>query len=442
MKWFWGLLLLFSCSNEYGISKHKNAPNIVVDTAVEITETPPLLVDTPETADTSVELVPLIHVDPYDYDFGDVLIDCSDSYDVTISSVGTAPLIIEDLYYVNSPDLSMTFDHKLPLVLEPGEETIISFEYNEDDLFEDSGKLYIYSNALGKSEQKVSHYGQGVSAGSQIDVFEQEEINKADILFVVDNSCSMGEEQEDLSSNAEDFVNTLVSNGIDFQISVITTDSASPVISMITSDRLDAGIALSDAVRVGTGGSMVEQGQERAMEALGPLGALSPGRFQREDATLSVVVVSDEDDSSPLTNLEYYDFFMTLKDPEMFLLHSVVGIPKEGTGAGPAAVCSSADGDRYIDQSTVTGGVVLDICGPWGSSLTTLANPVYIVKTMYPLSEPAIPSTVGVFLDGYSVDHGWYYDEATNTVYFTDTSMIVGDESLQIMYEYSTECDE
>ena len=264
MKWFWGLLL-FSCSNEYGISKHKNAPNIVVDTAVEITETPPLLVDTPETADTSVELVPLIHVDPYDYDFGDVLIDCSDSYDVTISSVGTAPLVIEDLYYVNSPDLSMTSNHKLPLVLEPGEETIISFEYNEDDLFEDSGKLYIYSNALGKSEQKVSHYGQGVSAGSQIDVFEQEEINKADILFVVDNSCSMAEEQEDLSSNAEDFVNTLVSNGIDFQISVITTDSASPVISMITGDRLAAGIVLADAVRVGTAGSFSEQGQEKAM---------------------------------------------------------------------------------------------------------------------------------------------------------------------------------
>ncbi len=186
---------------------------------------------------------------------------------------------------------------------------------------------------------------------------------------------------------------------------------------------------------------MVEQGQERAMEALGPLGALSPGRFQREDATLSVVVVSDEDDSSPLTNLEYYDFFMTLKIPEMFLFHSVVGIPKEGTGAGPAPVCSSADGDRYIDQSSVTGGIVLDICGPWGTSLTTLANPVYILETTYPLTKEAIKSGIEVFLDGYEVDYGWDYDEATNSVIFTDTSMIVGDESLQIIYDYVEECN-
>jgi hypothetical protein len=433
-------LLLVSCSQEYGITDRKTTPSVDVSVDTADTGRPPLVVDIPETGDTGEELVPLIHVDPYDYDFGEVQINCSESYDVTISSVGTAPLVIEDLYYITSPDLSMTFDHKLPLVLDPGEETIISFEYSEDDLFEDSGKLYIYSNALGKPEQRVNHYGQGVAAGSQIDVFEQEEINKADILFVVDNSCSMTEEQDDLSSNAENFVNTLISNGIDFQISVITTDSASPVISMITSDRLDAGIVLSNAVRVGTGGSFSEQGQERAMEALGPTGALSPGRFQREDATLSVVVVSDEDDSSPLANLEYYDFFMTLKDPEMFLFHSVVGIPKEGTGTGPAPVCSSADGDRYIDQSSVTDGVVLDICGPWGTSLTTLANPVYIVETIYPLTKEAIKSSVEVFLDGYEVDYGWDYDEVTNSVIFTDSSMIVGDELLQIIYDYVEEC--
>ena len=233
---------------------------------------------------------------------------------------------------------------------------------------------------------------------------------------------------------------------------MITTDSSSPVISMITSDLIDAGIRLSDAVRVGTAGSAFEEGQENAMQALGLLGPLSPGRFQREDATLSVVVVSDEDDMSPLTDLEYYDFFMTLKDPEMFLFHSVVGIPPAGTTTypggtggghgGKAPLCASADGDRYIDQSAMTGGIVLDICGPWGTSLTTLANPVYIIETIYPLTEPAIPSTVGVFLDGYPVDYGWYYNEDTNAVYFTDTSMIVGDELLQIMYDYYSECDE
>ena len=179
------ILLLVSCSQEYDIKGSKDIPpsDVVVDTVD--TGQPPADISTPETGDTGEEPVALIHVEPYDYDFGEVVVDCSESYDVTISSVGT--------------------------------------------LFIDTGKLYIYSNALGKREQKISHHGQGVIGGSHVDVFEFNKINKADILFVVDNSCSMSEEQADLADNAEDFVKTLTFAGTDFQISVITTDSPEPV---------------------------------------------------------------------------------------------------------------------------------------------------------------------------------------------------------------------
>ena len=34
----------------------------------------------------------------------------------------------EDLWYINSLDISMTSKHKLPIVLEPGEQTIFSFD--------------------------------------------------------------------------------------------------------------------------------------------------------------------------------------------------------------------------------------------------------------------------------------------------------------------------
>ena len=434
MKWIWGLLL-FSCSSEYGINKSKNAPDIAVDTAAVVTDSgitlPPL---TEETADTGEAPVPLIQVSPYDHNFGDLTIGCSDSYEVTISSIGTAPLVIDEMLYINSPDLSMSYDFTLPLVLDPGEDVTILFEYNEDDLFEDYGKLYIYSNALGKSEQRVDHYGQGVIAGSHIDAFAFEQISKADILFVVDNSCSMEEEQADLSSNAQDFVDTLVAAGTDFQISVITTDSPEPVVSTITSDEYSAGKDLSDAVMVGTSGSPFEMGQEMARRALEPTGPLGRG-FAREDATLSIVVISDENDYSPLTELEYYDFFMSIKDEELFFFHSVVGV-----GIYPG--CTIEVGDRYLDQSWYTGGSSLDICASWGASLTTLANPVYIVPSIYPLTKPAIPSTVEVYLDGYPVSKGWYYDPAVNTVYFTDISMISGEESLHVMYDYSADCDE
>jgi hypothetical protein len=427
------ILLLVSCSQEYDIKGSKDIPpsDVVVDTVD--TGKPPADISTPETGDTGEEPVALIHVEPYDYDFGEVVVDCSESYDVTISSVGTAPLIIDEFYYINTPDITMVSEYKFPIVMEPGEKIKITFEYNENDLFVDTGKLYIYSNALGKREQKISHHGQGVIGGSHVDVFEFNKINKADILFVVDNSCSMSEEQADLADNAEDFVKTLTFAGTDFQISVITTDNPEPVTPIITNDSYGAGRALAEAVEVGVTGYAVEMGQEMARKSLGPTGALGKG-FMREDATLSVVVISDEDDYSPLTDLEYYDFFLSIKEEQLFFFHSVVGVTM-------VPGCSIEVGTRYLSQSFYTSGVSLDVCGPWGSSLTTLANPVYTIETFYPLSKEPMPSTIKVFIGGFELISDWLYDDTTNSVIFTDISAISGEEPLQISYDYVGDCD-
>jgi len=169
------------------------------------------------------------------------------------------------------------------------------------------------------------------------------------------------------------------------------------------------------------------------MRSLGPSGPLGKG-FARRDATLSVVVISDEDDYSPLTELEYYDFFLSIKEEELFFFHSVVGIAL-------IPGCSIEMGDRYLDQSWYTGGISLDICGSWGSSLTTLANPVYVIDTVYPLTKEAITSTIQVFVGGAEITDSWDYDEGTNSVIFSDISVISGDEPLQVLYDYVEDCD-
>jgi hypothetical protein len=434
LKIFGVFCLSFSCNQEYRIGeKEEQVPIIQADSAYIVDTSTPT---SEETADTGTveELYPMIEITPYDYNFGDVPMGCTEEYELIISSVGTSALIIDELIYINSPDLAMSYDFKLPIVLQPGEEIVVRFEYDEDDLFEDVGKLYIYSNARGKGEQRADHYGQGILAGSQVDVFEHEQINKADILFVVDNSCSMSEEQIDLSDNAEDFVDTLILSGTDFQISVITTDDPEPVTSLITDDTLDAGKVLADAVKVGISGNAFEMGQEMAKKSLDPIGPLGKG-FIRDDATLSIVVVSDENDYSPLTDLEYYDFFMSIKDEDLFFFHSVVG-----TAIYPG--CTIEIGERYLDQSHYTGGISLDVCSAWGSSLTTLANQVFIVDTIYPLTKQAVPSTVQVYTGGFIMSEGWYFDEVTNSVYITDKSKVNDQEPLFIMYDYGSECVE
>ena len=198
---------------------------------------------------------------------------------------------------------------------------------------------------------------------------------------------------------------------------------------------------LSAAVDVGNGGDSREKGQDMAMEALGPMGILAAGRdFQREDAFLSVIVVSDEDDVSPLTELEYYDFFMSIKDPDMFAWHSVVG-----TNAIPldASICSpSAVGIRYMEQSLYSSGVILDICGDWGDSLSVLAESSYRIEDTYPLSREAVSTSIKVYVDGSELTTGWTYNEVDNVVYLLDRSLIVGDELFQVTYDYIEECDE
>jgi hypothetical protein len=439
MKWVWGLLLLFACTAEYGIESVKGGPDVVVDTATYETTTPATPTTAPEPPD-DVDFAPRILVEPLDYDFGELLINCHDEYDLTISSIGTAPLVIDELLYFNTPELSMDTTVNLPLTLAPGEELVITFSYDEEDLHNDVGTLYIFSNAEGKSEQKATHEGVGIPHGTHTDVFEQEEIRKSDILFVIDNSCSMSQEQDLMSENMETFVEKLVLSEVDFQAAVITTDDISPVGGVMSGDDFDVVSQLAAAVDVGNGGGSTEIGQQMAMEAIDINGTLSPGKFVREDAFLSIVIVSDEDDASPLTDVEYYDFFMTIKDPDMFAWHSVVG-----TGVLPPdpAICNpSATGYRYMDQSLYTYGVVLDICADWGDSLTVLAESSYRIEDTYLLTRDAIPTSIKVSVDGVELTEGWVYNEISNVVYLEDRTLITGDELFQITYDYIEDCVE
>ncbi|HNH48307.1 MAG TPA: lamin tail domain-containing protein, partial [Myxococcota bacterium] len=58
----------------------------------------------------------------------------------------------------------------------------------------------------------------------QDDFFQQERINTVDVLLVVDNSCSMVEEQNKLATNFDSFIQFFTEADVDWQIGVVTTD--------------------------------------------------------------------------------------------------------------------------------------------------------------------------------------------------------------------------
>src|SRR5262245_24783063 len=69
---------------------------------------------------------------------------------------------------------------------------------------------------------------QHVETPIQIDRIAQTTIPSVDVLFVVDNLCSMFEEQQSLATNFPAVLAWFLGSGLDYHIGVVTTDMNDP----------------------------------------------------------------------------------------------------------------------------------------------------------------------------------------------------------------------
>jgi hypothetical protein len=67
----------------------------------------------------------------------------------------------------------------------------------------------------------------GYTEATQLDVFRQNRRNAVDLMVVIDNSCSMVEEQQNLARNFDALIDTFAGADVDWQIAVTTTDAES-----------------------------------------------------------------------------------------------------------------------------------------------------------------------------------------------------------------------
>jgi hypothetical protein len=206
---------------------------------------------------------------------------------------------------------------------------------------------------------------------TQTDTFFQEIRRTVDILLVVDNSCSMIDEQQKLAANFDNFIEQFLEADVNYQIGVVTTDMSDPEhqgrlvgdTRLITSemDVDQARETFAENVKVCAMGSGFERGLAAAEAALSPeLLAGHNAGLLRDDAALSIVFVSDEDDLSAAPVSEYLKFFKGIKgdqgyrDDGLINLSAVVGDFPDGCEQ-PAPVrpnCSDGlddDGDGLID---------------------------------------------------------------------------------------------
>jgi hypothetical protein len=141
---------------------------------------------------------------------------------------------------------------------------------------------------------------------------------RTDILFVVDDSGSMSEEQATLQAGLGAFIQTLASSPVanDFQIGVTTSSVAdfdgtarAPAGTLVAPGVMTASdpnlvTTFQAAVAVGTAGSGREQPFEAARLAISKSAAGGPNEgFLRPGARLAVIFLSDEDDCSGAAGL-------------------------------------------------------------------------------------------------------------------------------------------
>jgi hypothetical protein len=281
--------------------------------------------------------------------------------------------------------------------------------------------------------------------------------DQVDILWVIDDSSSMRDEQEILSTGILSFTDQLEDSGADFQVGVVTTSADGAQGGVLVGDPPFLTMAddyrqvLPSRTLVGVRGSDKEKGLEVATLATQSIGVTNAG-FVRPDASLMVAIVSDEDDcsdagaldgSSPndcvlrseelVPVVEYVQAFRDLKTNPLDVQVAAI------VGTRDSACSDSYPGERYIQAAMLTNGLIGDICEPdWSEMLYEMGLNATGIRTHFFLSQPAVLDDLVVLVDGVAVDageeHGWTYDSERCELTFHGDGIPERDTEITALY--------
>ena len=415
---------ILSCNKEYQLSEIQEEQTSPMPPLVEIPG--PFLEMEPD-----IEITPL-RTGPYELKPG-----CISSGMFIIENVGLGDLIIDSANaYASVPvDVVVTLDpHPFPRTLSHGESFVMQADVEATDEIEDNIIVIVKSNDPDEVIAQSSLDFLASPGPKNVEEFDVDEQKRADILLVVDNSGSMGEEQATLSMNGERFINELDSLAVDYQIAVITTDAHSFVGPVIKSSDADPAMLLASQVVVGTYGSGTERGILMASLAMAAGGqATASAGFIRNDSTLAIVWISDEmDNSLGITSVWAAEFWSKKSSPGEVSVWSIIGDLPYG--------CYTADpGYGYHELTMTMGGDWSSICSSdWGTPLAAVAHNVG-TDTSFELAGEPIPTTIRVWVNGVE-SYDWVYVISDNAVSFNPGHLPVPGDHITVEYSYIEEC--
>jgi hypothetical protein len=228
------------------------------------------------------------------------------------------------------------------------------------------------------------------------------ETKKMDILFIVDNSGSMSQEQLKISQAFSNFIAGL--SALDYRIAITTTDNTnnyqgskgsllqlkpkSASVSypantyFLDKNTVNGGILFTDTINTGTSGSSSESGMDSIMNFINrsKVAGSNENTFLRSDAVFSTIVITDSDqlrNSQSFNSAQVFlDAFRKQIPGKGYINHSSIVMP------GDSSCVSQGEtfGYSYYDLSELTGGVSASICSDDYASHFNLIAEILLTK--------------------------------------------------------------
>lgn len=253
-----------------------------------------------------------------------------------------------------------------------------------------------------------------------------------DILFVIDDSGSMSEHQDNLSKNIDRFIDELSRfNLLKWQVGVTTSSIGlygnypnGAVVgepSIINSQVINYRTALRKNLLVGTRGNATEIFLETAYMAITPPNIDGPNADMfRERAFLAIFFITDADDQGRLSPKYVYDELLKFKgnDPDLMTAYSVV-IPATDSRCDR----SGEDVPHRIEAFTsLMKGLTFSLCDPdFGYNLSRIGED--LLKRMsfiIQLKQVPVVSTIRVTYGSQVIQQdpsvGWSYSAKRNAI--------------------------
>ncbi len=439
---------------------------------------------------------------PNPIDFGIVTYGCnSQEIVVKLYNNGTAQLTVGPDISASPASFIITSKPANATTIQPNTSIIIKIKYRPSiQSGVETGKLRIQTDAPNANNGyvEVPLRGEATPDKYVTDTFKQSDKPIVDVLWCVDNSGSMGDEQSMLAGNFPKFSNYATVKDpvtgdykIDFNIGVITSEindpekvngvmnypgvlyaksgypkiianyppnPHDPAYDPVTTDFNKAFAANA------TVGTCCSDEQEACLEATkmalsDPIISDPQGNkgFLRNTNTkfskLALIMMSDEEDQSPAGVDYYVDFFKQIKgvrNTDLLSANIICGLDRHGTISNPpnAADCGDTTNgngayaaDRYLDfWKKIGNGRAYSICDTtWGDKMSELGIDVWTAQVEYYLSRPADPNTIKVTVNGNNVNkdpvNGYQYDPDHNSIYFGANAVPPKGATIVVTYE-------